>query len=562
MNGPALAHATQVPSSVRAVGRADASAERQAHRFAESARDGGLFADWSFAAVPLHGESGGDGPPVDATLPGSGQRLDPVLAGRFAQRLGTDLSDVRVHTDAADLTARAGADAVTVDSDIAFAPGRYDPRSAAGQLRVAHEVAHVAQQRRSPAQVLRRDGAGAVAAATTLGGLPEADRKKIQSVTTTPITVTGLDAKFSTTGGKMTLGLPAGTTVALDASVDAKLLHGLSNVVAALTTTADVSPAPMADNSTVTLALDLKKFGGINGLYRFTYHSPAATGKAAAAKRVLVEQLGAPAASTTGAPAAPAAGAAPAPDPIAAKLTKFKIKQSYSGNELDALRDAVAQVPDSHLSLVSGLNFARGAVHPKKPEVAGNYDPKTHTITMFDRAFAANQVRTAQGTRATSPATRAIVHEIGHAVDLQPIREADLARAKPNKDVADLPKSFPDPDDAKGYRWTNPAEKKQIEAILKAQKDADAKLLKSTSRSGTTEKKDAAGGFTDVIGTSAKGVKYREAAAKDGVAVSKYGEEDWQENYAEAYSLYLTAPDTLKQLRPNTFAYLDTNLPK
>jgi hypothetical protein len=182
---------------------------------------------------------------------------------------------------------------------------------------------------------------------------------------------------------------------------------------------------------------------------------------------------------------------------------------------------------------------------------------------MFDRAFASTQVRFEQGTRATSAATRAIIHEIGHAVDLQPIREADLGRAKPNKDVADLPRNFPDPDDPKGYRWNNPTQKRQIDAVLKAQKDAEAKQLKTTSRSGTSEKKDATtGDFSDVIGTGVRGVKYREAATKDGVAVSKYGQEDWQESYAEAYSLYLTSPDTLKQLRPNTFTYLDTTLPK
>ncbi len=509
----------------------------------------------------MHSTRGG--PPLDTTLDTAGQALDPQLSARFGTQLNTDLSDVRVHRDAADLTARAGADAVAMGSEIAFAPGLFDPHSVAGLQRVAHELAHVAQHRRGAQPVVHRDGTGAVTPATTLAGLPETDRKKIQSVTTTAITVTGLDAKFGTQGGTMTLGLPGDTTVVLDASVDPKLQHGMSNVVAALTTTADVTPAPMTDNSTVTLALQLKKFGGIDGLYRFTWHSPPAKGQAAATKRVLVEQLGAAAPSTTSAPPEPKPGETAAPDPIADKMKKYNVSQSYSGTELDALRDAIAQVPDAQLSVVKDLRFARKSVHPTKPDVAGNYDPKSHTVTMFDLAFAATQVRFVQGSRATSPATRAIVHEIGHAVDLQPIRTATLAKAGPDKAVADLPKNFPDPKDATGYQWNNPAEKKQIDDILKAQKDAETALLKSTSRSGTTEKKDpTTGNFTDVIGTTAAGAKFREAAAKDGVAVSKYGQEDWQESYAEAYSLYLTAPDTLQRLRPNTYAFLDANLPK
>ena len=36
--------------------------------------------------------------------------------------------------------------------------------------------------------------------------------------------------------------------------------------------------------------------------------------------------------------------------------------------------------------------------------------------------------------------------------------------------------------------------------------------------------------------------------------ITAYGDQDFQEAFAEAYSLYLTSPDTLKALRPNVFA--------
>ena len=60
-----------------------------------------------------------------------------------------------------------------------------------------------------------------------------------------------------------------------------------------------------------------------------------------------------------------------------------------------------------------------------------------------------------------------------------------------------------------------------------------------------------------------QGNKFREAMAKDGgKAVTAYGQTDFQEAFAEAYSLYVTSPDTLKTLRPNVYDFLDKNLPK
>lgn len=559
------ANAVAAPTAaVRSVAPAHAPTEREADRFADTAAgETVLFAGWSFADVGLHdGETVGG---IDTTLTGTGHGLDAALSARLGTQLGADLSRVRVHdgAEAADLTRRAGADAITAGRDIAFAPGRYDPGSPDGVRRIAHEAVHAA--RHGDTLVAHRDGKGAVTPATTLGGLPEADRKSVQATTTTKVTVTGLTEKFSTKGATMTLGLPANTSVELDASVATKLpKRGMDNVVAALTTEADVSPAPLKENATVTLDLDLTPFGGAKGLYRFTYHSPKASGKDAPVKRVLVEQLGAPTAVPGQAvPATPTPGQQAPPDPVADKMKAHRVRQSYSGGELEALRAAIAEVPDSHLSIVDGVRFDRGTVHPTEPDVAGHYDPKTHTITMFDKAFGSTQVVFQQGSRATSYATRAIIHEIGHAVDLDPIRKATLAKDTADAAVAGLSAKYPDPGNPGGFSFAKGgADEKDVKATLKAQKDAEAGLLGAKSRSGTTTAKNKAGDINDVIGTAAGTNKYRAAAAKDGVAVTKYGEKDWQESYAEAYSLYLSAPDTLKTLRPNTYEYLDKNLPK
>jgi hypothetical protein len=89
-------------------------------------------------------------PPADAYGGGGGggQPLRPADRRFFEQRLGHDLSRVRVHADrpAAEAARAFGADAFTVGRDVAFAEGRYDPGSAGGRRLLAHELVHVIQR--------------------------------------------------------------------------------------------------------------------------------------------------------------------------------------------------------------------------------------------------------------------------------------------------------------------------------------------------------------------------------------------------------------------------------
>lgn len=68
----------------------------------------------------------------------------------IAHRVGVPLDSVEMHSDAAasDSAAHLRARAYTVGSDIAFAAGQYAPGTQAGDRLIAHELAHVAQQRR------------------------------------------------------------------------------------------------------------------------------------------------------------------------------------------------------------------------------------------------------------------------------------------------------------------------------------------------------------------------------------------------------------------------------
>src|SRR5579862_1068049 len=74
-----------------------------------------------------------------------------------------DLSGIRIHDEGdADRLCRAwAACAVTIGSDIYFRAGYWAPRTPAGLWLLAHEVAHVVQQRRGPV-LARPAGSGAL----------------------------------------------------------------------------------------------------------------------------------------------------------------------------------------------------------------------------------------------------------------------------------------------------------------------------------------------------------------------------------------------------------------
>lgn len=78
-----------------------------------------------------------------------GQPLATSVRSRMESAFGEDFSGVRIHTDshAARLSAQIDARAFTLGRDIAFASGQYEPGSVAGDALIAHELAHVVQQK-------------------------------------------------------------------------------------------------------------------------------------------------------------------------------------------------------------------------------------------------------------------------------------------------------------------------------------------------------------------------------------------------------------------------------
>lgn len=90
---------------------------------------------------------------VHRALRRSGQPLDAATRAYMEPRFGYDFSHVRIHSDAvaAQSAAAIRALAYTVNHSIVFSAGSYAPETASGRRLLAHELAHVIQQRSASA---------------------------------------------------------------------------------------------------------------------------------------------------------------------------------------------------------------------------------------------------------------------------------------------------------------------------------------------------------------------------------------------------------------------------
>jgi hypothetical protein len=101
-------------------------------------------------------------PIVEEALRTPGHSLATPVRAFMEPRFGHDFSDVRVHADTgAAASARAvNALAYTVGRDVVFAAGQYTPSTDSGRKLLAHELAHVVQQRTSPLAIQRKAAIG------------------------------------------------------------------------------------------------------------------------------------------------------------------------------------------------------------------------------------------------------------------------------------------------------------------------------------------------------------------------------------------------------------------
>lgn len=210
--------------------------------------------------------------------------------------------------------------------------------------------------------------------------------------------------------------LPANTTVVIGPGLTERLRRGLTALVASW-----ANAGQLKVNFTVTMALDLGRYGGDHASYRITYLDR----DGARRRELLVERLG-----SIGLEQRPPSQQAVPQETF--KRHGFVRGAGWAYDQFAAVQSAISQVPESMLSAVRGITFDRIAgLHPKRPNRAADYNMTTHTITVFDEAFATKETSVHRyhtpGERQSSDLDRAIAHEIGHAVDRLALRPLWIA---------------------------------------------------------------------------------------------------------------------------------------
>ncbi|MCX2864884.1 DUF4157 domain-containing protein [Paucibacter sp. PLA-PC-4] len=103
-------------------------------------------------AQPPGGQASPTATAVEPVLRASGRPLEAPVRHLMESRFGQDFSAVRVHADdrGASAAARLNARAFALGPHLAFGRNEYAPHTPAGQHLLAHELAHVVQQRGLP----------------------------------------------------------------------------------------------------------------------------------------------------------------------------------------------------------------------------------------------------------------------------------------------------------------------------------------------------------------------------------------------------------------------------
>jgi hypothetical protein len=102
-----------------------------------------------FGPRDANGVAEGGEASVDRAASSIGEPLPDAVRDHFQRSLGTELSDVRVHTgsESAEAAEAVGAKAYTVGQDIHFGAGYFAPDDPAGIHLLAHETMHTLQSR-------------------------------------------------------------------------------------------------------------------------------------------------------------------------------------------------------------------------------------------------------------------------------------------------------------------------------------------------------------------------------------------------------------------------------
>jgi hypothetical protein len=359
-----------------------------------------------------------------------------------------------------------------------------------------------------------------------LAAYPENERRRIR-VGTIPVGLPGDLSDMFTAPRGSTTGHP-GTSYSVNGTVvygtgipttPPILRLGLASIGGWMAGSTNALPL----NSTVTLAIDLTPYGGANAHYRFTYFAHTRRGRTS--NVMLIEQLG----PVGNAPARTMAAAGA----FSVRGQNFTLASGWTSERYALLRQALERLPDVALREAAGITFyqrGRGT-----PDEAGHYLSGRDAVEMHDNAFPNSALRFGD----VQSAVRAIVHELGHVLDLRRMERA----------------------------WRTFDQAGQTSAAKRT-------LLRHRSLSGVRWRAPAGAGgtYTEVEeAATIRGSEFRRAVQQDGTGVARdghlsggittYGNTDWEEYFAEAFSIYVTDPHMLEQLRPHVFRYFTRHFP-
>lgn len=494
-----------------------------------------------------NGPQPGSGVPasVHKVLASAGRPLDTDTRTFMESRFGYDFSRVRIHTDeyAAQSARAINALAYTSGNHLAFGAGQYAPDTSRGLRTLSHELAHVVQQQgaapgKHPANDMVRPAPGRAGTLMrrpdSLAAIPASEQRAIQ-VSTMAVSVPASQIKEFFTimpSGKPSASFSVGDKISYAANIDPALRDGLASTGAWIAGQTNALPV----NKSIEIALDLSSYGGSHSTFRFTRfeHSTGTGAKATTEKVMLIELLG-------NVVAAPAGQAAPT-GAFTLGAHSFKLAGNWSDDEYALLRQGLSLLPATALSDAAGVTFSKSG-HTGSGSEAGEYRSETDTIVLHDNAFSSSSMRVGQHTRTTHN----ILHEIGHALDLRVLERA----------------------------WT------AFDSAGQS-KSARATLLATRSPSGARYVHDAGSGdFNVEQALDDSDGAFRKAAGKDKVArdtsgrttvegstanlsggVTSYSDTDYEELFAESFALYSSAPETLRQLRPNIYNYFSSKYPR
>jgi len=468
---------------------------------------------------------------VGQTLRSAGQPLDLATRCFMESRFGHDFSRVRVHSDeqAADAAESVGARAFTVAHHIVFGRREFAPSMLAGNRLLAHELTHVVQQ---SVHASRTAGVIQRAPSALESGTNSAERQNVRVLTSELIEMIPPDEVKTLMTDKGADSVPA-DAVLFGPGVTETIKRGLKNIAARI-----FNDKGFTFNTVTYLSMNLKPFGGANGVYRFALVRKQNSTKSA----LIIEQV-----SDT-----------PPKDwhkvDLASEQKRFdsfgfKFGVGFESDDMKKrLFGALAHLSDKILARVRGLTFNKLMADVGDRSEAGHYDPNKHSIDFFGKSI--HDAMNSADAEGDDWFSHVVMHEIGHALDDEAYTAARVkrdalagqlkaAKLRVRQVKVDVNAPFPDEKAVAEKEKSDRQEIQQLQGDLnKAESDFDNVNVQGLSKSA-------------------------EFGQARGKAISSYGEQGKNlEDFADLFSVFVLDPELLKSLRPAAFAYFSKKFPR